>query len=89
MHKLHIENFGPIKKCEFTVDDFCVLTGAQASGKSTIAKVIFYFRTVADEIVMSFLKYFHMHSELSLPFEEFLQENCERSLLRYLMVYGK
>lgn len=81
MHKLHIENFGPIKKCEFTVDDFCVLTGAQASGKSTIAKVIFYFRTVADEIVLSFLKYFQMHSELSLPFEEFLQRKLRKKFI--------
>lgn len=77
MHKLHIENFGPVKNCEFTVDDFCVLTGAQASGKSTIAKVIFYFRTIMDDIALSLYKYVLMigHSPL---FEEFFQKELRK-----------
>lgn len=85
MHKLHIENFGPIKSCEFTVDDFCVLTGAQASGKSTIAKVIFYFRTIADEIILSSLKYLHMYSGISMPFEEFFQRKLRK---KFIEVFG-
>ena len=80
MHKLHIENFGPVKNCEFTVDDFCVLTGAQASGKSTIAKVIFYFRTIKNEIAFSLYKYksqlFHVSS-----FTEYFQRELRRKFI--------
>lgn len=51
MHKIYIENMGPIDKCEIEINDFVVLTGAQASGKSTIAKAIFLFRTIRDDII--------------------------------------
>ena len=50
MHKLTINNFGPISKCELTCKPFIVLTGEQASGKSTVAKALYYFRTVKDDV---------------------------------------
>ncbi len=37
---LTIENFGPIKKAKIEVKDMMVFIGAQASGKSTLAKLI-------------------------------------------------
>ena len=50
MHHIMIKNLGPINKCSIDIDQFTVFTGAQASGKSTIAKSIFFFRTVKDDI---------------------------------------
>lgn len=50
MHRIILENVGPIKKCEMDINSFNVFTGAQASGKSTVAKSIFFFRTVKDDI---------------------------------------
>lgn len=50
MHHLVIHKLGPIDDCELTCSQFMTFTGFQASGKSTIAKVIFYFRTVKDDI---------------------------------------
>lgn len=50
MHKLVIHNLGPIRNCELACSQFMTLTGFQASGKSTIAKTIFYFRTIKDDI---------------------------------------
>ena len=38
MAKILIDNLGPIKHCEMDIRE---LTGAQASGKSTIAKAVF------------------------------------------------
>lgn len=49
-HKLIIQKLGPIEDCELTISSFMVLTGAQASGKSTIAKAIFFFRTIKNDI---------------------------------------
>lgn len=43
---LKIENFGPIKKATIEVKDMLVFIGPQASGKSTLAKLI----TVLDDV---------------------------------------
>lgn len=51
MSKLMIKNLGPIEKCELECSQFMTLTGFQASGKSTIAKAIYYFRTIKDDIM--------------------------------------
>lgn len=50
MHRLIVHNLGPIDHCELTCSHFMTFTGFQASGKSTIAKAIFYFRTIKDDI---------------------------------------
>lgn len=50
MHKLIINKLGPIEHCELECSRFMTLTGFQASGKSTIAKVIYYFRTIKEDI---------------------------------------
>ena len=51
MHHIYIKNFGPVNECDMDVADCMVITGAQASGKSTIAKVIYYFKTVKNDIL--------------------------------------
>ena len=51
MAELVIQNFGPIRHCKIEEKRFMILIGAQASGKSTIAKVIFFFRTVAEDVI--------------------------------------
>lgn len=54
MQKIIIHNFGPIKECEINLAQFIVLTGAQAAGKSTIAKAGYYF-SLAKEICFSLI----------------------------------
>ena len=49
MAVIEINNLGPINHCRMDLKKFCVLTGPQASGKSTIAKAIFFFRTIKDD----------------------------------------
>lgn len=51
MGKLTLRNFGPIKQFTREIKPFTVLTGQQAGGKSTIAKVVFFFRTVAQDFI--------------------------------------
>ena len=48
---LSIKNLGPIKDCELDLSKMMILGGPQASGKSTIAKAIFFFRTIKDDFV--------------------------------------
>lgn len=56
MHHLIMRNIGPISKCDIDIDNFTVFTGTQASGKSTIAKSIFFFRTVKDDVLETLLR---------------------------------
>lgn len=53
---IEINNLGPVKNCKMNLEQFCVLTGPQASGKSTIAKALFYFRTVKDDCLTLYSK---------------------------------
>ncbi|SHJ45063.1 AAA family ATPase [Pseudobutyrivibrio xylanivorans] len=50
MEKILIENLGPIKHFEtFLESDLYTVIGEQASGKSTIAKSIFFFKSIGEE----------------------------------------
>ncbi len=51
VHKLIINKLGPMERCELDCSAFMALTGFQASGKSTVAKAVFYFRTIKEDIV--------------------------------------
>jgi len=50
MQKITIKNFGAIKEAEIEVKKVLVLIGEQASGKSTIAKLIYFFKSLRDEL---------------------------------------
>ena len=50
-HILKIQHLGPIEKCEINLKQFTVLTGPQSNGKSTVAKAVFFFRTVKQDIL--------------------------------------
>lgn len=51
MHKLIIKNFGPIKETTIEVNDFMFFIGPQASGKSTVSKCIFFFKSIKDDLI--------------------------------------
>lgn len=46
MHKIIIHKFRQISKAEIDLKDFTLFIGQQASGKSTIAKLIYFFKNV-------------------------------------------
>ena len=51
MHTIKIENFGPISKAEMSIADIVFLIGEQASGKSNVAKLIYFCKTLNEELV--------------------------------------
>ncbi|MBN6187960.1 AAA family ATPase [Aneurinibacillus sp. BA2021] len=67
MHKIQIKNFGPIDYFEESISELTILIGPQASGKSTISKLIFFFRSIRDDL----LKYLLSDAELRDPLFEF------------------
>ncbi|MBQ2800487.1 MAG: AAA family ATPase [Lachnospiraceae bacterium] len=46
MQKIAIKYLGPVKELEMDIKDFNVLIGEQATGKSTVAKAIYFFRII-------------------------------------------
>lgn len=54
MKKITIDNFGPIHHFQLDTKDFMIFTGPQASGKSTIAKLIFFFKNIGNLIIQEF-----------------------------------
>ncbi len=58
MERIVINRLGPIKHCNLEIKDFMVFTGPQASGKSTIAKSIFFFKNIKNLLLMQINKRF-------------------------------
>lgn len=50
-HQMTIRNLGPISNCSLKLKNFTVLAGPQSNGKSTIAKAVFFFRTIKQDIL--------------------------------------
>ena len=49
MNEIHIINFGPVRKAVINVDKrMQILIGMQASGKSTVCKVIYFCQKIRD-----------------------------------------
>jgi predicted ATPase len=49
MQKIQITNFGPIKKAEVEIKQMVVFIGEQASGKSTISKLVYFFKSLKED----------------------------------------
>ena len=70
--KIIIKNFGPIEDVEMEIDDFTIFIGPQTSGKSTIAKSVFFFLSLRDDMMVSLQKNFDNYI-LQNEFESFRQ----------------
>ncbi len=56
MQTITIKNFGPIVEIiDLPINDFMVFIGPQASGKSTIAKAIYFFKQLREEFLTQIL----------------------------------
>jgi len=50
MQKISIRDFGPLENVTTEVKDLLLFIGPQASGKSTISKAIYFFRSLRDDL---------------------------------------
>ena len=58
--KIEINNFGPVNHAEIELRPLVVLIGQQAGGKSTIAKLIYFFQLIPSDF---FSKYYTSEKE--------------------------
>src|SRR5699024_12058265 len=56
MHRLTINQLGPIQHCKLDIRGTTILTGYQASGKSTIAKAVYFFRSLKEDLLQLILR---------------------------------
>jgi energy-coupling factor transporter ATP-binding protein EcfA2 len=72
--RLAIKKFLCLKDIDIEVKDFLVIIGPQAAGKSLCAKLLYFFRTVYEEMVL-----YHMKSALgkSSDFDKILSDKFE------------
>lgn len=47
---LRVKNFGPLRECALPVSGMVVLIGEQASGKSTLAKLLYFFQSMPEMV---------------------------------------
>lgn len=84
--KLIIHNLGPTKNCELYIKDYMVFTGQQASGKSTVAKSIFFFKNIKNLLMLLIKKQlFLIESEINIPLKDKLIKEIR---LNFLQVFG-
>ena len=55
MQRIEVKNFGPLKDVSIDVTNIVVLIGESASGKSTLAKLVYFFKTRIDSITDTIL----------------------------------
>lgn len=81
--RLTITNFGPIKEVDLEVKDLLVFTGSQASGKSTVSKAIFFFKSLRDDLT-SYLYQAYNRKQ----FDSSISIFAKRAKQKFLKIYG-
>ena len=84
MQRIEIKNLGPIKELKLDIKDFMLFIGPQASGKSTIAKTIFFFKSLNDDLV----KYLISASDLHFDFTRLLEGYEKMIRQKFLDYFG-
>ena len=64
MQRIEVKNFGPLKDITLDIKDYMVFIGPQASGKSTLAKLIYFFLKL-EEIIRKLIIINILSSKLS------------------------
>ena len=76
--KLYIENFAGIKEAEIELNKINILIGPQATGKSVVAKLLYYFRELFDKMI---------YSVISLEDFDIYYNRCRESFNQYFPKY--
>jgi predicted ATPase len=74
MQRIVIKNFGAVKDADIELKKITVLIGEQASGKSTIAKLVYYFKTLRDDFLTEFYSKVIIKKEKTIDFNRICEE---------------
>jgi len=77
MEKIILKKFGPISDLELEIKQLTVLTGPQTSGKSTVAKSVYFFKSIPNIFLNFLLNYKKIFSPNQTDFIEFVSEHFQ------------
>lgn len=87
MQKIVIRNFGPIQEATIELKGLTVLIGEQASGKSTVAKLIYFFKTFKNDL-FNLVRYDSQSVEDPLNKEAFLERVKSDLIYKFNIYFG-
>ena len=64
MQRISIKNFMALRDVEIEIKDLLILIGEQASGKSTISKLVYFFKSLRQDLIDVIYADFEKESEL-------------------------
>lgn len=90
MQVLEIHKLGPIEECVVEITPYMVLTGPQASGKSTIAKATYFFKSVKNVVMEQMAK---LHWSIFLADESDAGNRLKRDAIKqmrlvFMQIFG-
>ena len=81
--QLTIRHFGPVAYINLELKDILIFIGSQASGKSTISKAIFFFKSLRDDLII-YINQCYSHNQ----FEGNITNFAKRAKNKFLKIYG-
>lgn len=86
MQRICIRNNGPVENFEMEVQKFNILIGEQATGKSTIAKSVYYFKTIKTKIIDYLTQVYDSNSYNSVSQENVWFDKAIKSELKNIFI---
>ncbi|MEQ9486389.1 AAA family ATPase [Coleofasciculus sp. F4-SAH-05] len=81
--RLTIHKFSPLADVQIDLKDLLIFIGSQASGKSTVSKAIFFFKSLRDDLTSYLYQCYNQHR-----FEEQITIFAKRAKQKFIKIYG-
>ena len=85
MQKIKITNFQALKSVEIEIKDFLILLGEQATGKSTVSKLIYFFKSLKQDFLDQVYDFLDLYLE---DHEKFLSLFCQKISRKFYNFFG-
>ena len=81
--QLTIHQFGPISDIKLDLNDILIFIGSQASGKSTVSKAIFFFKSLRDDLYRYYLDCYNQNK-----FDNSISSFAKLAKQKFIKIYG-
>jgi AAA15 family ATPase/GTPase len=81
--RLAIHQFGPISNLEIDIDDILIFIGSQATGKSTVSKAIFFFKSLKDDLYRYYYDSYNRNQ-----FDNSISNFAKLAKQKFIKIYG-
>ncbi len=81
--QLTIHQFGPISGIKLDLNDILVFIGSQASGKSTVSKAIFFFKSLKNDLYRYYLDCYNQNK-----FDDCISRFSRLANQKFIKIYG-